>query len=224
MKKKQKNNKIDPHVYASEQWIYNVRKANHVVMFQRLTIIILLISNVGTILYSYQKQIEPKLLPYIVLQDKETGEVDFAGMIQSSNISVNDAMVRHNMKKFVTNLRFITSDIVVMKKNLIANYYLVNSNGKRMLTDFIQSDNPLKLAMEETTRDIRFTLFEKLSEYTWRCEWEESVRVKGLLTTKDYKTATFTYVDNMEVTTEIEAEENPVPVYFSEFYINDKRR
>jgi type IV secretion system protein VirB5 len=163
---------------------------------------------------------KPRLLPYVV--EVQGDQVSFKGMMRSTPLTINDAVVRNYLTRFITNLRTISSDLVILKGNLRDCYSIASTNAARQITEMIGKDKPFELSRNELRRDIEITLFEKMGERTWRVEWLEEIREQGSLKDTFSMAGTFTFAQQ-DPPTDIEAEKNPFGLYFTEFFISQRR-
>jgi type IV secretion system protein TrbF len=164
---------------------------------------------------------KPKLIPYVV--QTQGDQVTFKGVITSTKLPISDAVVRNYLIRFVTHLRTISSDTVVLKKDLRDVYSIATPAAQRQITETISASKPFELSAHDTRDDVQFTLFEKIAEHTWRAEWNEQIRVQGNLKDSLMMVGTFTYTQGFP-STEIEAEQNPFGLYITEFFITQRRQ
>ena len=159
-------------------------------------------------------------MPYVV--EINNNEVRFAGVVQSRQLKATDAEIIFYIKRFVTNLFSVTSDPVLLKDRLADVYNFIGPAAQIQVTEFIVQYQPIEKSTEGIRVDIRFNLFEKLSEQTWRCEWLEETRDKGLLKTQIVKSGTFTYSQDYPQS-QRQAETNPSGIFFTEYYVTERR-
>lgn len=164
---------------------------------------------------------KPKLIPYVV--EIQGDQVSFQGVMRSMKLTINDAVVRNYIIRFVTNLRTVSSDIVVLKKDLTDVYSIATPAAERQLTETITQSKPFELSSHEVRVDVQFTLFEKIAERSWRAEWIEQVRQAGNLKDSVSMVGSFTYTQGFP-TTDLEAEQNPFGLYFTEFFLSQRRQ
>jgi type IV secretion system protein VirB5 len=160
------------------------------------------------------------MIPYIV--EIADNEVRFAGFIQNRQLKASDAEIIFYLKRFITNLFTITSDPVLLKDRLADIYNFIGPSAQTQVTEFILENRPMEKAAAGTRIDIRFSLFERLSERTWRCEWLEETREKGVIKDQKIKSGTFTYTQEYPQT-ELQAETNPSGIFFTEYFVTDRR-
>ena len=164
---------------------------------------------------------KPKLIPYVV--EIQGDQISFQGVVHSTKLTINDAVVRNYLIRFVTNLRTISSDPVVLKTNLKDVYSIATPAAQRQITESISQSKPFEQSAHEIRDDVQFTLFEKIAEKTWRAEWIEQIRQQGNLKDTHSMVGTFTYTQGYP-STDIEAEQNPFGLYITEFFITQRRQ
>ncbi|MDR2094650.1 MAG: type IV secretion system protein [Treponema sp.] len=163
---------------------------------------------------------KPRMIPYVV--EIADNEVRFAGFIQNRQLKASDAEIIFYLKRFITGLFTITSDPVLLKDRLADVYNFTGPAAQIQVTEFILENRPVEKAAAGIRIDIRFSLFEKLSEHTWRCEWLEETREKGILKGQAIKSGTFTYTQEYPQD-DLQAETNPSGVFFTEYFVTERR-
>lgn len=206
---------------ARREWDKRTGKyLNSLKMWQILAI--LSISGLMISLYYMGKYIQsPRLLPYVVLE-KQDGSVTFQGMLTAQKLTINDAVVQNYLSRFITDLRSISSDVVVLKNNLADLYTIASPNAQRQLTEYINTSKPWLKSAQEIHVDIRFTLFQHVTDKTWLVQWIEEVRDKGMLKESKALSGSFTYTQDI-IQTEMQAVKNPTGLFFTEYYITEQR-
>lgn len=211
----------DPYLWAERMWDFQIIKSyNTLKKWQALALILggLL---VFSIVYSYIHISQPKLVPYVVTVNSD-GDISYKGIIYNQKLSVTDSVVRNYLIRFLKDVRTVSSDVVVLKQYLSDAYFISAPDCQRQLTEMIQTTKPFEMLRDKKRRDLKISVFEKVAESTWRCEWIEEIREDGVLTDKIVMSGTFSYVTSFPEN-EIQAENNPFGLYFSEFYITEKR-
>ena len=167
---------------------------------------------------SYLKQ--PKLVPYVV--EVKSGQISFKGVMHATPLTIDDAVVRNYIIRFVSHLRAISSDPVVLRNHLLDLYSISTLSAQREITSAIAKANPFGQSGKGTTVDLRFTLFQKIDQHTWRAEWVEETRHNGNLASTVPWAGTFSYTQKLP-TSSLEAEKNPFGLYFTSYFITKIR-
>ena len=221
LKKSREKKNRNPYEMARKEWDFQINRSHRAGIFLRLFCVCLLGITIWSLYFTFEHIKKPALVPYVVTINQE-GDVEFRGMVESHMITITDAAMRNYIIRFVSDLRNVSTDMVVLKKNLKDAYYISTSSAQRQITELITESNPFQMSQDKQRRDLRFQVFERISEETWRAEWVEEIRDNGVLTDTMLKTGTFSFIDQYP-TNEIEAEMNPYGIYFTDFYITDKR-
>ena len=209
--------------YGMRGWSLQIsRSYKQLKMFQMLSVLGL----IGFLFSTYmwmEESSKPKLLPYMYSIDVD-GNAKFAGMLSNQKLTVNDALMISTIKNYITLLREVSTDRVILQRNLTKSYFFSNENTQVQITSYIKNEetSPFALVKTETRRDLRFTHFEKIHEKTWRAEWIESYRVAGNLTGEKRMSGVFTYHQKIP-SNQNAAEINPAGIIFEEFNIQPVR-
>jgi type IV secretion system protein VirB5 len=207
--------------HSRMEWDFQIARSVSSLSVWRALAIIEALSLVVCVISMGSYMQKPKLLPYVVEVKDE--QINFKGMMRSTPLTLNDAVVRNYLLRFVTNLRTISSDLVVLKTNLRDVYTIASTSAQRQITEMIQHDKPFEQSTHGFRRDLQITLFQHETEKTWRVEWIEEIRVQGNLKDTLVMSGTFTYAQG-NPSTDIEAEKNPFGLYITEFYISQRRQ
>lgn len=220
---KGKKKKIrEPYLWARRTWDLQAGRANKTLVFWRTLTVVMAVGWVATVVITWSHISKPKLVPYVVTV--ADNRVNFEGKMVGRPVPASDAAVRNALITFIRNLRTVSSDPVLLREMLQEPFYYATGDTQKQIRDEIESEDPGPFVMQERDqrRDVRFTLFEKVSERTWRAEWIEQTRVKGVLEEQVERTGTFTYMQRLPEDT-VEAEKNPVGIYFTEYFITNRR-
>jgi len=210
-----------PYLRAKRMWDFQIMKSYKTLQKWQAVALISISLLSFTIIYSFYHITQPKLIPYVVTVNSD-GDVSYKGVIYNQKLTVTDSVVRNYLLRFIKDIRTVSSDVVVLKQYLADAYYIASPDCQRQITEMIQTTKPFEMLRDKKRRDFRITLFGKVTESTWRCEWIEEVREDGVLSDKIAMSGTFTYGTSLPEN-DIQAENNPFGLYFSEFYITEKR-
>jgi type IV secretion system protein VirB5 len=208
--------------YALAKRTWDERTAHTIGRIRFLQVVIILLISVISMesYYIITSISKPKFVPYIV--EINESEVKFAGFVQNRALNAGDAEIIFYLKRFITNLFTITSDPVLLKDRLADVYNFTAPGAQIQVTEHIIENGPIEKSAAGVRIDIRFSIFEKLSEKTWRCEWMEETRVKGILQSQIVKSGTFTYSQEYPQT-ELQAETNPSGIFITEYFVSERR-
>ena len=205
---------------AQQEWDYRLDKNLRLLSTWRALALIAMTTLFFVIFWAGSYLQKPKLVPYVV--ELKGGEISFKGVMQASPLTVTDAVVRNYIIRFVSHLRSVSSDPVVLRDNLLDLYSIATLSAQRQVTAFIAKTNPFGLSAKGATTDLRFTLFQKIDQHTWRAEWVEETRDQGELKSSTPWAGTFSYAQRMP-TSDQEAEKNPFGLYFTSYFITKIR-
>jgi type IV secretion system protein VirB5 len=190
------------------------------IKFLQIIIILLVLLVLCETYYMVTNIQKPKMIPYVV--EVKDNTVQFAGLIQNRQLAATDAEIIFYLKRFITNLFTISSDPVLLKDRLADVYNFTSPAAQTQVTDYIMQNLPMEKSAAGTRVDIRFSIFERITEKTWRCEWLEETRDKGILKSQIVKSGTFTYSQDYPQT-EIQAETNPSGIFITEYFVSERR-
>lgn len=204
-----------------ELWNRKVKKNMRSYRMWQFLAITCMVYSCGVTTCSLQNASEPKLQPYVV-QVNENGDYKFKGIIGGEKPTLNDAIIKSYINRFLTDVRSVSSDLVVLKTNLKDAYYIANSAMQTQITEQINNDKPIERSLAGGRIDVRILLYQVINPGRWRVEWEEVFRTKGSITDTIKRAGTLSFIqvppDKMEA-----AEKNPFGLYFTEFYMADSK-
>jgi type IV secretion system protein VirB5 len=204
---------------AKRTWDERTAHTTGRIRFLQAVILLLIAANCVT-WYAYIAKKNMVYTPYVV-EIRDSG-VQFAGLIQNRQLQATDAEIIFYLKRFITGLFTISSDPVLLKNQLADVYNFTAPGAQMQVTEYIIQQQPLERAAAGTRVDIRFSIFERITEKTWRCEWLEETREKGVLKSQIPKSGTFTYSQEYPQT-ELQAETNPSGIFITEYFVTERR-
>ena len=208
--------------YALAKKLWDERRASETgkIRFLQVVVIIQLAIIFIGFFYGAKNLTDQKLIPYVV--EVTESQVRFAGVLQNKRLSITDAEIIYYLKRFIGNLFTISSDQVVLKTNLSDVYNFTSPACQTQITEYIVSSRPFEKSIAGIRVDVKYTLFERVAEKTWRCEWIEETREKGMLKSQVPKSGTFTYTQDYPQS-ERQAETNPSGLFFTEYFVTERR-
>ena len=151
--------------------------------------------------------------------------LDNPDMVEVVAVSdIDDVKLKEAAKVFNVPEERCFGDVAdLLKKERLADVYnITNHDAQIQVTEYIINTQPIEKSAAGVRIDIRFNLFERLTERTWRCEWLEETRERGILQNQVVKSGTFTYTQNYPQT-QLQAEYNPSGIFFTEFFVTERR-
>jgi len=208
---------------AREAWDTWIEKIHGELLTWKVLAILLSLGLIASMIFSGYHFTRPKFIPYVVFV-KDNGDVNFKGRIDTNSVSLSSAMIRSYLIRFISDISKVSTDLATHKNNLRDAYYLVTQSGRQILTDYIGEAKSLEKAGEgDIYVDVRFLAFDQLGESTWSVDWREIERKTGVVIGTREMRGTFLY-ERGEAESIIEAENNPLGIYFSSFDIRERRR
>jgi type IV secretion system protein VirB5 len=123
--------------------------------------------------------VQPKAVPHIVEIDRIGAPTYLGPLAQSAREwKPTDAVLKYHLRRFITDTRTVSSDVVVMKRYWADAYTLITGNAANHLTAFAQETNPIGRGEDErVTVDVKSLV--QLSADTWQVDWVEKGWDKG---------------------------------------------
>jgi type IV secretion system protein VirB5 len=117
---------------------------------------------------------QPKAVPHIIEIDR-LGTPHYRGPIgdAAKNYVVSDRTVRQHLRRFVTDLRSISSDPAVITANIVEAWDWATPAAQNMITRHIKDKDPYKRAAEERV-SIEVQSLLALSRDSWQVDWKET--------------------------------------------------
>ena len=204
---------------ATQTWNKNVVSHARTILFYR--IIIVTLSVIVLILFSQNSRLsrQRKLIPYVITLNAETGRADFTGVIQASEtIVLTGNIIQYHLSQFITNIRTISSDNIVIRSNLSEALRFSSDTTRLKIANFIDEDETFAKVTLGIRRDIRFRQFSQTGETAWTVEWEETIRQNGNIINVELLSGRF-FITQRDSQTIQQAQNNPLGFYVDDFNI-----
>ncbi len=175
-----------------------------------------LIAVIGVI---YQSS-KASVIPYIVEVDG-AGAVRLVGSPTTQQWKPTEGVKRHFLEEWLWNVRALSSDKEVVRKDLLEAYTAVTSKAKAQLDTLVEETEPFERLGKET-RQLEISSINKVSEDSYRLEWREKIFGKS-----GYVEGTEQYVGILTImqrtpNNKAELEKNPLGIYVKHFSINKR--
>jgi len=152
---------------------------------------------------------QSRVTPYVVQVDK-FGAVQAVGpAIQ--NYSPTDAEIAWYLARFVTDVRSLSLDPVVVRRNWLEAYDYATDHGAIFLNQYAQANDPFK-AVGERTVSVQITSVVRVSDNSFQVKWIEQVFEHDALARTEHWTAILSVVTRQPTTAEI-LKKNPLGLY-----------
>jgi len=135
-------------------------------LFGLVSLSVALVSILGLIVQSTKSSV----IPYIVEVD-DHGSVQLVGRADQ-RYKPNDAAAQYFICQFISQIRSIPTDPVVMRNNFLTSYNYVTSKGRNTLNAYAKEQDPFKhLGQKAVSVEIKSAV--KISENTYQIQWDE---------------------------------------------------
>jgi type IV secretion system protein VirB5 len=152
---------------------------------------------------------QSRVTPYVVQVDK-FGAVQAVGpAIQ--NYSPTDAEIAWYLARFVTDVRSLSLDPVVVRRNWLEAYDYATDHGALFLNQYAQANDPFK-AVGERTISVQITSVVRASDNSFQVKWTEQIFEHDALARTEHWTAILSVVTKQPTTAEI-LNKNPLGLY-----------
>lgn len=164
-----------PHVRARREW--DVRLGTAVVQARSWRVNSMMLSSLlgVSLLANVYLGIQPKAVPHIIEVDA-LGEATYRGPVgeAAASFTPNEALIRHQLRRFIELTRTVSSDNVLLRKNWMDAYKMLTLTGSTLMTEWVGANDPFKRAQKETTA-IEILSAVPLSAESWQIDWKETV-------------------------------------------------
>jgi len=152
---------------------------------------------------------QSRITPYVVEVDR-LGEVRAVGpAIQA--YEPTDAEIAWYLAHFVTDVRSLSIDPVLIRQNWLEAYDFATDHGAVALNDFARANDPFK-AVGERTVSVQVTSVVRASNESFQVKWVEQTYEQGNLAKTERWTGIFSVVLKQPQTADV-LRKNPLGIY-----------
>ena len=155
------------------------------------------------------QSMQSRVTPYVVQVDK-LGEVQAVGPAGQS-YKPTDAEFAWYLARFITDVRALSSDPIVVRKNWLEAYDYATDHGAVFLNQFAQANDPFK-AVGERTVSVQVTSVVRASDASFQVKWVEQIYEHDALAKTERWTAIVTVITQQPTTAEV-LRKNPLGLY-----------
>ncbi|UIJ46231.1 conjugal transfer protein TrbF [Sphingomonas cannabina] len=137
------------------------------------------------------QSLQSRVVPYVVEVDR-LGEAR-AVTEAERDYRPSDAQIAWHLARFIEQVRSISTDPVLMRREWLAAYDFVTRRGGQFLGDYARSANPFG-AIGEKTVSVQVTSVVRASERSFQVKWTETAFERGVQTGSSKWTAILTVV------------------------------
>jgi type IV secretion system protein TrbF len=125
------------------------------------------------------QSMQSRVVPYVV-------EVDTLGEAKAvvpvgEGYRPTDPQIAWHLGRFITNVRSVSLDPVLMRQNLLSAYDFVTERGARFLNEYARSAQPFAKVGDRTV-SVQVTSVVRASDRSFQVKWMESAYERGGLT------------------------------------------
>lgn len=173
------------------------------------------------VLNTYQL-LENKVVPYIIEVNTDTGESRSLGRVAERGYQPKEEVIKYFLGKFVTDIRSVPSDPVVIKRNWLNAYFFLKREAANLLNGLTNDDgeSPLKRIGQETVTVKPISIVKVDASDSYQVRWKEARYTKNGAPIEEY-TMTGIFTLKLEKPKDEEALSiNPLGIFISNFQWN----
>lgn len=155
------------------------------------------------------QSLQSRITPYVVEVDK-LGEARAVSEAEK-NFHPTDPQIAWHLAEFISNLRSVSLDPVVMRHNWLSAYDFVTDRGAHFLGDYAREANPFAEVGERTV-SVQVTSVVRASDQSFQVKWIETSFDRGNLVDTAHWTAMLTIVSRPPSSAET-LRKNPLGIY-----------
>jgi type IV secretion system protein VirB5 len=155
------------------------------------------------------QSLQSRVVPYVV-------EVDRLGEPRAlapadRDYRPNDAQIAWHLSRFIENVRSVSLDPVLMRRNWLSAYDFVTKRGSRFLSGYARAARPFD-AVGERTVSVEVTSVVRASDRSFQVKWTETAYERGEVTGSSRWTAILGVVHRAPQTADV-LRRNPLGIY-----------
>jgi type IV secretion system protein VirB5 len=155
------------------------------------------------------QSLQSRVVPYVVAVDR-FGEAQGVAPADR-DYSPTDPQIAWFLGKFISNIRSVSLDPVLMRSNWLSAYDFVTGRGARFLGDYARSANPFG-DIGSRTVSVQVTSIVRASDRSFQVKWTETEYDRGNLAGTTHWTAILSVVTRPPVSVET-LRKNPLGLY-----------
>jgi len=157
------------------------------------------------------QSMQSRVVPYVVEIDKQGGVQALGPAVQ--NYKPSDAQIAYFLANFITDVRSLSIDPVVVRKNWLRAYDYVTDHGAVFLNDYAQKNDPFK-SVGERTVSAAVTSVVRISDSSFEVKWTEETYDHDALASTAHWTAVLSIVTKAPSTVDV-LRKNPLGLYIN---------
>jgi type IV secretion system protein VirB5 len=152
---------------------------------------------------------QSRIVPYVVQVDK-FGAVQAVGPAVQNYVPT-DAEIAWYLGRFISGVRSLSLDPVVVRRNWLEAYDYATDRGATFLNEFARANDPFK-AIGERTVSVQVSSVVRMSDKSFQVKWNEQTFEQGALAKTERWTAILSVVTKTPTTAEV-LKKNPLGLY-----------
>ncbi|HEV2562276.1 MAG TPA: conjugal transfer protein TrbF [Rhizomicrobium sp.] len=152
---------------------------------------------------------QSRVVPYVVQTDR-LGEVQAVGPA-IRNYQPNDAQIAYFLAHFIADVRSLSIDPIVVRKNWLEAYDYATDHGAAFLNDFARQNDPFKSVGERTVA-VQVTSVVRVSDSSFQVKWIEETYDHDSLAKTEHWTAILSTVRHEPDSADV-LRKNPLGLY-----------
>ncbi len=178
-----------PYQRAAKLWDERIGSARVQAKNWRLMAFGCLTLSVGLSAGMVWQSAQSRVTPYVV-------EVDRLGEVQAVAPAItpyqpSDAQIAWHLARFITDVRSLSVDPVLVRRNWLEAYEFATGNAALFLNDFARTNDPFK-AIGDRSVSVEVTSVVRASDTSFQVKWSEKVYRQGSLASTERWTAILT--------------------------------
>lgn len=137
------------------------------------------------------RSLQSTVIPYIVEVDTTGSPRAIAPALESYHPT--DAQIAHHLAAFISNVRSLSSDPVVVRENWLKAYAYVTDHGSTTLNEYARTHDPFA-GVGQHSRSVTVVSVVRVSERSFQTRWIEKTYASGSLSKTVPYTGLFTVV------------------------------
>lgn len=159
------------------------------------------------------QSVQSRVSPYVVQVDKFGAVQAVAPAIQ--NYVPTDAEIAWYLARFITDVRSLSSDPVIVRRNWLEAYDYITDQGAIALNQYAQTNDPFE-AIGQRTVSVQINSVVRMSDTSFQVKWTEQVFDRNTLAKTERWTSILTTVSKTPTTAEV-LKRNPLGLYINAF-------
>jgi type IV secretion system protein VirB5 len=177
--------------------------------------LVVFIANFCFFAYAVSQQ---KTVP-VLINVMPSGEAQYLGEVrQNSGVQVPEAAIHYQIRKFISNLRSVSTDYQVLYNNIDEAFAMVTSGYSPIMTRMLRADSPFDL-VGKVRRTVEIESVLNITGQSFQVNWSETVQDPS----SPPKTARMRAVVTIRLlqATDATIKKNPLGIYIENFEMTE---